>query len=461
MKEELSLKYKTALDNIKSSVQLSDELKTYLDTEEDEDYKALISKFENEIHEVYQQTANSNPLQLEAFEAYLLDEGFEGLYLPKAMGYSVLRGQINDNIKYIRPQTHFKNILNFIINSANFEQIKQRVGQSIQIGFALSSDIWITNIIEGVDNKRVKTFLQSQKLNHYRERQLRNTGLVKYRKQFQSLNFETAYFPESTGDLQQEAASIKNFLTYRAHGDYNNENLIPVLSKFVDNKDLHGSPDFYPIAVLIGLYYKLDSNGQSSLKSAFDHIRANNAQANDLFFDILNDIYSNKSAITIDAEKNLSEVISRTSQDKISKFLDVLDNTNSKGYIHEDAVNGIRDFYYQHEGLSAENEAVRNSILSKLSQFLSNLTVTDYPEYFEINKTYTAYMDIFSNQKFNQEVKDYSLRYIKKCLKHYKDKRSKEYQDIKKFVKSSFLDYGFMTEKQLVELFKTKRKPRK
>lgn len=461
MKEELSLKYKTALDNVKSSIQLSDELKTYLDTEEDEDYKALISKFEGEIHELYTQTANNNPLQLEAFESYLLDDGFEGLYLPKALGYSVLRGQINNSIKYIRPQNHFKNILEFIFNSANFEQIKQRVGQSIQIGFALSSDIWITNIIDSVDNKRVKTFLQSQKLNRYREQQLRNTGLVKYRKQFQSLNFQTAYFPETTGDLQQEAASIKNFLTYRAHGDFNNEHLIPVLSKFVSNTSLYDSPDFYPICALIGLYYNLDPQGQTALKNALDHIRKSNPTANDTFFDILNSIYARKAAITIDAEKNLSTVVSRNTADNISEFLNVIDNTNSKGYIHEDAINAIREFYYKNEGLSAENEAIRNSILSKLSQFLDNLTVTDYPEYFEINKTYTAYMDIFSNQKFNQEVKNYSLRYIKRCLKFYKDKRSKEYQDIKKFIKSSFLDYGFMTEKQLVELFKTKRKPRK
>ncbi len=461
MKEELNLKYKTALDNIKSSIQLSDELKTYLDTEEAEDYKVLIQKFEGEIHELYTQVANNNPLQLESFEKYLMHEEFEGLYLPKALGYSVLRGHVNENVKYIRPQNHFKDILTFIINSANFEQIKQRVGQSIQIGFALSSDIWITNIIEAISNNKVKTFMQSQKLHHYRERQLRNTGLVKYRKQFQSLNFQTAYFPDNNFDLQQEAESIKNFLVYRANGDYNNESLTPVLKTFVSNKSLYDNADFYPIAILIGLYYDLDAEGLKSLSDAFDYIRSNNPQAEDLFFNITNGIYENKSAITIEAEKRLSTALSAGTADKISQFKSVLDEVNAKGYIHEDAINAVREYYYKNEGLSIENVAIRNSILSKIYQLLTNLSVTDYSEYFEINKTFTAYMDIFSNQKFNQEIKDYSLRYIKKCLKFYKDKRSKEYQDIKKFVKSSFLDYGFMTEKQLVELFKTKRKPKK
>ena len=35
---------------------------------------------------------------------------------------------------------------------------------------------------------------------------------------------------------------------------------------------------------------------------------------------------------------------------------------------------------------------------------------------------------------------------------------SKDYQDIKKFVSAVFLDMGFMKEKEIKELFKTKRK---
>ena len=133
---------------------------------------------------------------------------------------------------------------------------------------------------------------------------------------------------------------------------------------------------------------------------------------------------------------------------------------NGKGYVHEDAIAAVREYYYKNEGLSVENEAIRKSILSKLGAFINNIGVENYNEYFEINKTCVAYMDIFSNQKFNQDLKDLCLKYVKKCLKFYTDKRSKEYQDIKKFIKATFVDYGFMTEKQVTELFKTRRKPK-
>ena len=164
--------------------------------------------------------------------------------------------------------------------------------------------------------------------------------------------------------------------------------------------------------------------------------------------------------ISLDAEKRLSTFIDRGIEDKLTAYFNMLDVVNTKGYIHPEATNTVREYYYQNEGLSDENEAIRKSTYSKLAHFLNNLSVEEYNEYFEINKIFSEYMEIYSNQKFNQNLKDLSLKYVKKCLKHYKDKRSKEYQDIKKFVKATFVDYGFMTDKQVTELFKTQRKPK-
>ena len=50
---------------------------------------------------------------------------------------------------------------------------------------------------------------------------------------------------------------------------------------------------------------------------------------------------------------------------------------------------------------------------------------------------------------------------MRKLLKHYTDKRGKDYQDIKKFVSTAFQDFGFMKEKEIVEMFKTRRKRKK
>ena len=457
---ELNKKYATILDNIKSSIQISEELSLYLDEEGDDEYKALVAKFENSIHEVYETVASENPLQIIALERYLLDEQFEGLYLPKILGYSVLRGRVNSNVKYYRPQQHFSDVLEFIINCSNFEQVKQRVGQSVQIGFSLSSDIWITNIIEKVTNKRVKAFLQSQKLHKYLDVKLRNTALVKYRKQFQSLNFETGYFADTTSGLHLEADSIKDFLIYRAKSDYPNDNLKPSIAKFISNKEFLGHDDFYQICILTGLYYDLEKEGQASLLANLSHMRENIEDANDKFFNFLNTHSTRQKGISIDSEKKISDVIGRSINDNISSYFNVLDKVNSVGYVHEDAIAAVREFYYKNEGLSIENEAIRKSILSKVSKFVNNLEVSDYHEYFEINKTYSAYMDIFSNQKFNQDLKDLSMKFVKRFLKAHTDKRSKEYQELKKYVKSSFIEYGFMSEKEITEVFKTKRKPR-
>ncbi len=457
---ELDKKYMTVLDNIKSNIQLSEELKSYLEEEETEEYKALVSTFENSIHEVYDQVAAVNPLQLIALERYLLDEQFEGLYLPKILGYSVLRGRVNNSVKYYRPQEHFAEVLEFIINSSNFEQIKQRVGQSIQIGFALSSDIWITNTIDRVVNKRVKAFLASQKMHKYLDEKIRNSALVKYRKQFQSLNFETAVFPDTLSEFTLEAESIKDFLIYRAKGNYDNKNVLPAINQLLGNKSLRSSIDLYEICIILALYYNLDDEGTKLLKEDSTIIRQNLDQSGNHFMSFLNHHSDSVNGISQEAERNMAHYIDRSVSDIVTNYFSVLDKINTVGYIHEDAIAAVREYYYKNEGLSVENEAIRRSIFAKLRSFMSNISPEEYNEYFEINKTFVVYMDIFSNQKFNQELKGLSLKFIRKCLKHFIDKRSKEYQEIKKFVRSSFVEYGFMTEKEIVELFKTKRKPK-
>jgi hypothetical protein len=67
------------------------------------------------------------------------------------------------------------------------------------------------------------------------------------------------------------------------------------------------------------------------------------------------------------------------------------------------------------------------------------------------------YMDIFANQEFNIRIRELLLRYVRKCLKTFTDKRSAPYQDVKHFVMDKFPEWGFMKPKEVVEMFKTKR----
>ena len=138
-----------------------------------------------------------------------------------------------------------------------------------------------------------------------------------------------------------------------------------------------------------------------------------------------------------------------------------MDAVHSRGYIDDTVQELVRVFDSEHEGKSKENEAVRRAIFNYFYRFITNLEEKEYNEFFEITKLYPIYMQIFANQQFNQDLKELSMAYVKKLLKKFTDKRGKDYQDIKKFVSAMFPEFGFLKEKDVVELFKTRRKRKK
>ncbi len=457
--EALHKNYQAHLDTIAAAIQESEALTAYLDEEGEEEYKVLIQTFEPSIDQVYEMVATNDPLQLVSFETALLKSEFEGLYLPKVLGYSVLRGQIDsDTVKYNRPQNHFKDVLTFITGSSNFEQIQKRVGQSIQIGFSLSSDIWITNIIEGVTNKKVKYFLQNQKLHKLRDIKQRWTGLVKYRRQFHSLNYYTADFPTNTNELIVEQDLLKHFILYRFDNKLDNKSLNKYVIELINNEALYGQKEIIDTFILVGLYFELDDAGQKYFSIALKKIAKKYPNFDELFFAALKAHWIERQEIEPVLEKRFSAMVPRDISDSISEYYDLLDLVHGKGYVHEEALEVVNNYYYKHEGRSDENYCLRSTILSYLHKFLNNLDVESYTDYFELNKIITLYINTFSNQQFNQDVKELSLAYVKRLLKKYIDKRGRDYQDIKKFVRATFRDLGFMTDKQLTELFKTRRK---
>lgn len=101
--EALANNYKNHLDQLKAAIQDSELLNLYLDDETDDLYKQMVDAFEPHILELYNLVADKSPLQLIALETELLDSGFEGLFLPRILGYSVLRGEIDSNYKIQTP----------------------------------------------------------------------------------------------------------------------------------------------------------------------------------------------------------------------------------------------------------------------------------------------------------------------------------------------------------------------
>lgn len=455
--------YKTKLEALAAEIQESDELRIYLEEEEEGQYMQLKEMYEPRIAMVYDEVASDNPLQLIALETLLLQPEFEGLYLPKILGFTVLRGEVDKaRMKYTRTQDHFKDVLMAICNSANFDLLRKRIGQSIQMGFALSSDIWVTNLINEIDNKRVRYFLQGQKLDRYRVLEERERGYQRYQRQFRNENYMSAEFPEQFSDLKTLYSPLKRFLLYRVKGKYDNSSIIPHLRAFVENNDFKGHREHMEVMVLYAAYFDLEGDDLDHLRKHFNEVRKEMEGFQEEYLEYLLELHLQEEVVVDpDADKRMSAVMDHKVKDDLSGYYSLLDEVHSKGYTTDEAQEAVKAFYVNYQGLSTINECLRQTIYGYFHRLVSNLEVTDYPKLFEISKLYPVYMNIFANQQFNQQLKELSLGYVRKLLKHYTDKRGKDYQDIKKFVSTTFQDLGFLKEKEVVEMFKTRRKRKK
>lgn len=455
--EALDNKYAIELESIKGAIQSSDLLAAYLESEEEEDYQALRTEFEPSIDALYQRVATENPLQLISLERKLCDPGFEGLYLSRILGYSVLRGEVDDQYRYKRPQNHFKEILLAICNSSNFDYVKNRIGQSVQIGFGLSSDIWITNLIEQVKIRRVAQFLQEQVLQKYRDAGERQEAYARYSRQFSDAVFHCAEFPVNNAELNNMFPSLRRFLLHRSGYTDQNESLIPNIIAFLDNNDFRNTREYVQILIIFTNFY--DFSGQKHwLKNTFNSARKENPSFEDQYFEFLEFLLNSQLEVDDIADRKVIEILDPDHQDALTRYYGLMAIIHTKGYIHDDSIEAVRTFYDQQEGLSTINECLRRRIFGHFRGLLSNLPESAYTDYFEFNKTFTLYMQLFNNQHFNQDVKKLSMDYVRRLLKKYTDKRGKDYQDIKKFVAQTFVDNGFLTEKEVIELFKTRRR---
>ena len=458
--EPLSETYKQRALAIGGAIQSSDLLAQYLDDEEEDQFKALFHTFEPQIAEIYNEVASIDPLQIIAFEELLLDESFEGLFLPKILGYSVLRGELNEHYKYIRPQEHFKNVLSTICHSSNFEYLKHRIGQSVQIGLSLSSDIWVTNLINHFTIKRVKQYLQTQKNDGYRNPIKLRNAYLRYKNQFKGEVFLTAQFPATPNDLPLYYPSLKSFLISRILNKNDNSSIYDKMLSFLDDDSFHPHKEHLNLLIIFSNFFDLNKKDHHKLVKIVNTLRIKHENFSEYYLKFLLEMYEYGLPIEKEAYLRMYELLDQDIKDDVLDYYELMDAVHKNGFHQESSIEAIRNYYINNEGLSINNECVRKTILYYVDHFLSNIPEEDYTSFFELSKIFPAYMSVFSNQKYNLELKAVTLRYVKRLLKRFTDKRGKDYQDIKKFVSGLFLDLGFMNEKQIVELFKTKRKRR-
>jgi hypothetical protein len=458
---DLADDYAARLEGIAVAIQESELLQQYLDEEEDVYYTALKEGYEPYMEELQNEIAQKDPLQLISFEQALLDERFEGLYLPRVLGYSVLRGEVNDHTKYVRQQDHFGNILKFIANNSNFDQLRGRIGQSIQIGFALSSDIWVTSLIENIGSKQVRQFLLTQKRPEHRAPEGRKRAFGRYLRQFRDRNYQFAEFPTTKDELTSKFNSLKQFLLYRVSTEgLDNTNLLLPLHEFVTNDKLAGTPELMQIATIYGTYFELDEASKKALTDVLTRERKENPGATAVVLELLLELKANrKVSFGTSEELKLSEVMDKTVDNDLSAYFKLTDQLHRDGFVNPKVHETMAEEVLTQPGLSDFNENLRQSIYGYFKRFRDGIGTEAYNDWFELSaKQFPVYIKLFGNEAFNQQLKDLSVKYTKDLIKAYPDKRGKYYREIKKWTVAHFVAWNFMTEKQLKEFFKTPRK---
>jgi hypothetical protein len=245
---------------------------------------------------------------------------------------------------------------------------------------------------------------------------------------------------------------------YRADSDYDNSTLISQINEFLNREEFVFEPEFIKITLVLGMYFDVKETNFNKLTKVFNKLRKEKEDFDVEFFDYYLQFVDDKANFKIDAVGNLSKVIDKSIDDELSTFFKLMDVIYENGYVAVETIDAIRKYYNAHEWLSNHNRCLRHSLSNRFSRFFNNLAEQDYSEFFEMFKTFAIYMDIFSNEKFNQNIKKISMSYVTKFKKKYTDKRGRDYQDVKKFVMKTFVDLNLYKKKELVEYFKTKRK---
>ena len=456
---ELNSEYIEQLEVLAAEIQDSELLQQYLEEEEEELYNQLKDAYEPRIASVYEMVAVHHPLQLLAFELILLDPAFEGLFLPRILGHAVLRGEIDKHYKYVRPQEHFKEILMALCQSTNFDILKKRVGQSVQMGLALSSDIWVTNLFNQIENKRIRHYLQSQKIERFRHETERGVGYERYARQFRNEVFQTAIFPTTAAELKVYYNTLRDFLVHRVvHQPSFNQSLVQPMDELLANDELYGEDEFLYLLTIYAAFFDIPDASHQNLAAVFNDQVSSIFEADDKVLSFLLDLSAKGVDIRPAEDRRMSAIVDKRLDNQLSEYFKLVDLIHDKGYLLPEVQEAIRDTCNQHDGLSRFNEGIRRTIYRYFARFINNLEERDYPEFFEISKVFSLYIALFGNQQFNQDIEDLSMNYVRKLLAYYTDKRGRDYQDIKRFVSSSFLDLDFLEEKEVVELFKTRRK---
>jgi hypothetical protein len=270
----------------------------------------------------------------------------------------------------------------------------------------------------------------------------------------------SADFPTQQGEMKANFSALRQFLLKRFDSVGNNSSLNAQILGFLNNEQFHNTEEYMEMLAMYGNFMDLDAETRAIVAQHFERERKTFPEFSEKFLRFILFLHHSNGITSINDER-MSAIVNKAGIDKISDFYRIADKVHSLGYVHQDAIDAVKDFYSSHEGLSVESECLRYLVFNYFKRLINGLTERDYADYFELNKIFGLYMRMFDNQQFNQDMEKVSMAYVDKLMKRYTDKRSRDYQDIKKFVAHTFTEFGFLRDKEVVELFKTRRKRKK
>ncbi len=456
--QALAPEYQQRIDEIKAAIQESELLDAYLESEESEQYNALKEAFEPEIAALHEEAAAFYPLQLEGLELGLLDPGLEGLFMPKLLGYAVLRPRVSEESgKYYRPQAHLKKVLLAIAASNAFAELERRIGQGVTVALALSTNVWVSTVFNEIPNKAPRSFFQQHQDPSLHTAAQRLQLYSRYKRQFAHDNYFAAAFPATSEELATGYPALEEFLRVRFSRELDNESLVDPILEFISNEEFAKTSEFERFIALACLFVDIPDEQENALRTQIRELSVKPGFAQ-RYFDFLAELHHDDEIdITPEVDRRMSLRVGVSGGALMQEYYALVTTIHDHGINALEAQDAIRLFVREQEGLSNVNECVRQTVLRYLRQLIDNLDEDTYSEFFELTKLFATHFEIFGNESFKQEVRRLSLRYVKSLLKRYTDKRGRDYQDIKKFVKTSFVDLGFMGDKEVANLFKTKR----
>ena len=209
----------------------------------------------------------------------------------------------------------------------------------------MSSDIWITNLINVIANKKIRYFLQGQKNPKFRDLKERNIALARYKNQFRNENFFACDFPTNLTELKIQFSEVKLFLKQRIHLTGDNSSFMPDIKDFFNNPEFKGTDEYLEMLAYYGFFFEKDKASQAEFTTHFNRSRSDIEDFENKWLDLILVIHSNDLKLTSIEDQRLSASIDKDIDDKVNQLYTLLDEIHTKTYLSEEVIESIKVFY--------------------------------------------------------------------------------------------------------------------